>query len=283
MLFDFICDMFNESLYWCTDVFISTKILTMLPYWLTDIVQNHKGSGSVRNLNGSKPHFYLAAVNLVRIYENDKAKWTKEELRQWINYMLYAGVERIYLYDHFKVKNESLRHWSFENFPYVVGYHDWHDHFPYSVKETQMTAYQHAVVTYGNISTWQIQFDMDEYPFMPNDKKREFLIRFLHRNSQNHPDVNEWSVKNFLFLGKPKNERHILKRYLRRTPKPANTVDKPICRTKSMDADVNEIRMNHYWGARLQNWGNDTPKIFNITMFDDSIVDIANQLELYVT
>ncbi|CAC5414185.1 unnamed protein product [Mytilus coruscus] len=238
---------------------------------LADIVQNHKGSDSVRDLHGSKPHFYLAAVILVRIYDTDKAKWTKVELRQWIDYMLYAGVERIYLYDHFKVKSESLRDWCFANFPYVVGYHDWHDHFPYSVIETQMTAYQHAILTYGNSSTWQIQFDMDEYPFMPNDKKQGFLIR------------------------KPKNEKHILKRYLRRTPKPANNLDKPICRTKSvksvgihhnelkegesMDADVNEIRMNHYWGARLQNWGDDTPKIFNITMFDDSIVDIANQLE----
>lgn len=76
---------------------------------LTDIIQNHKESGSLRHLNRSKPPFYLTAVILVRIYDNDKAKWTKVELRQWIDYMLYAGVERIYLYDHFKVKNESLR------------------------------------------------------------------------------------------------------------------------------------------------------------------------------
>ncbi|XP_071149228.1 uncharacterized protein [Mytilus edulis] len=103
----------------------------------------------------------------------------------------------------------------------------------------------------------------------------------------------------FVYNRKPKDEKHILKRYLRRTPKPANKLDKPICRTKSVkyvaihhnklkkgrskDADVSELRMNHYWGARLQNWGDDTATIFNITMFDDSIVDTANQLERHDT
>lgn len=62
---------------------------------------------------------------------------------------------------------------------------------------------------------------------------------------------------------------------MRRTPNPANALDKPIYGTKNMqsvhihnntlqkgiskDANPQEIRMNHYWGARLQNWGDDTP------------------------
>lgn len=82
---------------------------------------------------------------------------------------------------------------------------------------------------------------------------------------------------------------------MRRTPNPANALDKPIYRTKniqsinihhntlqkgiSRDANPIEIRMNHYWGARLQNWGEDTSDILKKTIFDDSIVEIAEQLK----
>ncbi|CAC5416933.1 unnamed protein product [Mytilus coruscus] len=238
---------------------------------------------------------YLAAVILVRLYKEDKAKLTRLELKQWIEYMLYAGVRCIYLYDHFMFKNESLQQWCNEKFPNIVVYHEWKAQIPYSITRTQVTAYKHALLSYGNISEWQIAFDMDEYPFMPGDKRREFLIRFLMKIATMHPIISELSLKNFLFLGKPRKETHILKRYLRRTPNPANALDKPIYRTKniqsvhihhntlrkgiSRDANPKEIRMNHYWGARLQNWGEDTPDILKKTIFDDSIVEIAEQLK----
>ncbi|VDI30856.1 Hypothetical predicted protein [Mytilus galloprovincialis] len=128
-------------------------------------------------------------------------------------------------------------------------------------------------------SKWQIAFDMDYYPFMPGDKRQEFLIRFLAKIARIHPGIGEVYLKNFLFLGKPRKENHILKRYSRRTPNPANQLDKPIYRMEnilsvhihhnplrkgmSTDGNPKEIRMNHYWGARLQNWDEDTPDILS--------------------
>ena len=50
----------------------------------------------------------IDAVLLVRIYREDKAKWSKLELEQWFEYMFYAGVQNIYVYDNYKFKNESL-------------------------------------------------------------------------------------------------------------------------------------------------------------------------------
>ena len=46
-----------------------------------------------------------------------------------------------------------------------------------------------------------------------------------------------------------------------------------------MDADTSDIRMNHYWGARLQNWGDDTKDILDKTVFDDSAIEISENIQ----
>ena len=53
----------------------------------------------------------IDAVLVVRIYRHDKAKWTTFELDQWAKYMMYAGVQTIYLYDCHMTDNESLKKW----------------------------------------------------------------------------------------------------------------------------------------------------------------------------
>ena len=171
---------------------------------------------------------------------------------------------------------------------------------PYSIAGTQHTAYQHALDHYRNLSTWQIAFDMDEYPFSSVDLEAGFLTQFLARYSQKYPTVSEFSMKNFLFLGKPSNETLVLDRILRRTPKPANALDKPMYKTdcvsrvqvhhntlkcgKSKDVDPVDLRNNHYWGARLQKWGDDTPEILAKTVPDESAREIAQAMKkLYPT
>jgi len=37
--------------------------------------------------------------------------------------------------------------------------------------------------------------------------------------------------------------------------------------------------MNHYWGARLQNWGDDTPEIIAKTQPDNSMKSIIEVLQ----
>lgn len=87
-------------------------------------------------------------------------------------------------------------------------------------------------------------------------------------------------MQKFLFLGKPLNNNEhplLVDRLWRRTHGPANALVKPIGKPghvtrarvhrnslsegQSIDFPVDQLRIKHYWGARLQNWGEDTPEI----------------------
>ena len=243
--------------------------------------------------------YFLSAVLLVRIYSTDLAKLSTRELMQWLYYLKYAGFEHVYVYDAYVLKNESQKNaLDFLIKEGFVTYVDWsHNAYPYSVTGTQESAYQHCLNNWGNQSQWQASIDIDEYPFCPQDTKPNFMQRFITEYSTQRPDVSQITMQNFLFLGKPLSDKDhplLIDRLQRRTPKPSNALVKPIYKTiqvteahvhhhdlrsgKSVDADRNQIRLNHYWGARLQNWGEDTPEILDKTMEDNTIKEIVETL-----
>lgn len=243
--------------------------------------------------------YYLSAVLLVRIYATDKARLSTRELIQWLYYLSYAGFQHVYVYDSYVFKNESQKQaLDFLIERGFVTYIDWsHKAFPYSVSGTQESAYQHCIDNYGNKSFWQASIDIDEYPFCPLDVKSNFMQRFIANYSHEQPDVSQITMQNFLFLGKPLDEAGhplLIDRLRRRTHGVSNNLVKPIYKTKyvtkagvhhhdfrygySEDADDRRIRLNHYWGARLQNWGEDTPEILAKTRRDDSIQEIVDNL-----
>ena len=257
--------------------------------------------GKAENL--SKPYF-LTAVLLVRIYVKDLAQLTTRELRQWLYYLRYAGFEHVYVYDAFVFKEESqaqaLKHLIDEGF---VTYVDWsHRAFPYSINGTQHSAYQDCIKKFGHESMWQAAIDIDEYPFSPTDQQPKFVQRQVAGFSKTMPTASELTMQNFLFLGKPldSNEHPLLiDRLWRRTHGPANLLVKPIYKPshvssatvhhnalskgRSVNFPVNMLRMNHYWGARLQNWGEDTPEIIARTQPDTSMESIVKNLKDCVT
>ena len=55
-----------------------------------------------------------------------------------------------------------------------------------------------------------------------------------------------------------------------------------MARGNSIDIDPRDLRNNHYWGARLQNWGEDTPDIIARTIPDDSALELAENFKLYL-
>ena len=257
--------------------------------------------GKAENL--SKPYF-LTAVLLVRIYVKDLAQLTTRELRQWLYYLRYAGFEHVYVYDAFVFKEESqaqaLKHFIDEGF---VTYVDWsHRAFPYSISGTQHSAYQDCINKFGHESMWQAAIDIDEYPFSPTDQQPKFVQRQVAGFSKTMSTASELTMQNFLFLGKPldSNEHPLLiDRLWRRTHGPANLLVKPIYKPshvssatvhhnalskgRSVDFPVNMLRMNHYWGARLQNWGEDTPEIIARTQPDTSMETLVKNLKDCVT
>ena len=243
--------------------------------------------------------YFLSAVLLARIYSSDLAKLSTRELLQWLYYLSYAGFEHVYVYDAYVYKNESQKNaLEFLIKQGFVTYIDWsHKAYPYSVSGTQERAYQHCLGKWGNLSTWQSSIDIDEYPFSPQDTKPNFMQRFIAKFSNERPDISQITMQNFLFLGKPSDDKQhplLINRLKRRTHGPANALVKPIYKTAdvtktgvhhhdlrrgiSEDADQYRIRLNHYWGARLQNWGEDTPEILAKTREDNTIQEIVENL-----
>ncbi|XP_062508294.1 uncharacterized protein LOC134184577 [Corticium candelabrum] len=247
------------------------------------------------NWTGRPPFFLTAVVNL-RIRKESKSKTTTRELKQWLQYMKYIGVEHVYLYDAYLLPEECqlsyLTYFISEGF---ITYTDWHDHNPFSLSGTQVTAYQNSIDRFGKETEWQLAVDLDEYPFSPSDTKPGFLPRFIHEFAQIHPDASEITMNNYLFLGKPSKEEFLFQRIWRRTPQPANNLVKPVYRPLKVTAQLHHnylksgrsvlapddrLRMNHYWGSRLQNWGEDTPDIIAKTQEDRSMEKV---LRIYVS
>ena len=254
----------------------------------------------VRRTKTSPPYF-LTAVILVRIYDTDKAKLTSRELKQWLEYVRYAGVEHVYFYDVFEDPSESQKEVLEEFFKdEFITYIDWSAYTPYGLYHTQIPGYQNCLDTFGQESTWQTAIDMDEYPFSPSDTEPGFLTRFLEQFDARNRDLSEVSMQNYLFLGKPLERELFFDRYHRRTPKCSNNLVKPIYKPLNVRASIhhnkmkkgisrnapdNELRMNHYWGARLQDWGEDTPEILAKTIEDHSmepIVDAFKRCEAFL-
>lgn len=245
--------------------------------------------------NHTRKPYLVAAVIVVRIYEEDKAKLTRKELHQWIQYMKYAGVEHIYLYDNYKYPTETIRGWYERTFhPSFITYINWSMYHPFSWK-TQPGNYLHAIYNYKNDSKWHLAFDMDEYPFAVNDIDRGFLTRFINNHSKLYPYASEFVFKNFLFLGKPTNRTYLVERMLRRTRNVSNKLVKPLYKPEcvqralmhgnelkcgyQMEVDPTVMRMNHYWGARLQHWGDDTPETLRQTIPDNSMLRLLTKLK----
>ena len=255
------------------------------------------------NFSVKEPPYFLTAVFILRIYENDKSELTSAEVKQWLEYLRYAGVEHVYLYDIWELPGESQREELsvFIREGYLT-YTDWHKYNPYTRKKSQLPAYQHCIDNYGKDSTWQAAIDIDEYPFSPSDTSSGFLHRFVKKYSMQHSDVSEITMKNYLYLGeKDKTKELLIDRLWRHTHGPANPLVKPIYkpndissaqihhnkrrRGQSRVASSSELRMNHYWGARLQNWGPDTKDNLTKTEEDrgmEPIVTAFKRCEKYV-
>ena len=114
--------------------------------------------------------YFLSAVLVVRIYAYDPARLTTRDMIQWLQYLSYAGIEHVFVYDAYLFKNESQREplRCFIEGGFVT-YVDWsHKARPrHTVAGTQVTAYQDCLNKYSHRSAWQTAIDIDEYPVRP--------------------------------------------------------------------------------------------------------------------
>lgn len=245
------------------------------------------------NFKVKGPPYFLTVVFTVRIYESDKSQLKSTHLKQWLTYLHYAGVEHIYLYDLWYLPGESQR----EELDYFIRegfltYTDRHDLNPFVRDKSLIPSLQQCIDEFGNETTWQAAIDIDEYPFSPEDTDPGFLYRFVKKYSEANPGVSEITMDNFIYLGQKDDTKELLiDKLWRHTHGPSNPLVKPIYkpadikkaqvhhnhlrRGKSERGPNNSIRINHYWGARLQNWGPDTKEILERTEEDRGMESIV--------
>ena len=255
--------------------FDSRRNDTGIPRWQRRLLNN-----STRPSRHFK--YFLVELLQVRIYAHDKAKWSIRELKQWMHFLFLAGVEHIYLCDHYQQQSECLQEPLKKYIDLkLVTYISWK-----AIKHpmtAQVECYQYIIDTYGNQTRFQMAIDMDEYPYSPVDFGEGFLPRYLKNvNNQGYGHrVSEISMNNYLMLGQgDRTQDMVISRINRMTPKPANHLVKPIFKPERVRAGLHHnylrrgiaiyandshLRMLHYWGARLQNWGNDTPIVLNMS------------------
>ncbi|KAL2643486.1 hypothetical protein R1flu_011073 [Riccia fluitans] len=154
---------------------------------------------------------------------------------------------------------------------------------------------------------WAVEVDVDEYPFMPSDLNEMFLKEYLLNLEKTRPDVSQILMQCMIFGGNPQGDLEdgwVIERYQRRKPSTEGTRPGFVSRTKpifrpsmvsgmsrsdphkfpmtqgeTMVSNPDDLRMNHYWGARLTDFKPDTPAVLALLVPDNSVQPIATKLK----
>ena len=231
--------------------------------------------------NATQPHL-LASCVYTRIYANDLSAISKLDVLHWMTYYRYAGVQHIYIYDCWRKPGEQLRDWLQPAIDSgFVTYNDWHnasmlmeadpkaDH----ISVVEVPARAHCQQHYGDLFTWVLHTDVDEFPFASHDTQPGFLTRFLHSAYvSSQPQTVEHTMNNYIMLGWRNYTRGpcVLQQVQRCTIAIGNLLVKPIVLSRAIavpSVHHNQLKsgntvlipshilsMRHYWGGRMQNW-----------------------------
>ena len=264
-----------------------------VPDWANKLFEDANKTIASTNDKVDRSPYFLTAVVRLRLYEEDKARLTIAELKQWIHYQFWAGVEHIYICNHFLKESERIE-------PHLRRYIDigavtvypWSSisavpgSASYSQDNTknQDGCYNFVLKHHSNESVWQYNMDMDEYPFVPSDQCEGFFKRYLFNldQTQRKMQVTQIKIRNFLMKGVGDRSRDMsIDRINRIDRKESNPLVKPCykpqytvrigthgvtCSGQTLMPNANEIAMIHYWGSRDQNWGPDTEKTLRETL-----------------
>eukprot|EP00249_Psilotum_nudum_P015342 c25274_g1_i1 orf=163-1443(+) len=289
-----------------------------LPWLLRDA--SGKSKGLCRNFSRAEPEsdasgilkYYLVAVIFNRVFEEDLFRITSYECKQWIEYMLYAGVDHIFWYDTAHSDAES-QHASLDEYVKMglLTYHRFHHIFPGNIQSgyhfEQDNSYSHFLQNYRHTTKWALQMDVDEYPFSSSDAKSCFLYRRLQHYESTYPNLTQILLQCMIFGGNPQGNLEngwVIERYQRRQRRTVGNVPGSNGRTKpiyqpnftsgatpfdphmfrmnggeTVVAESEVIRMNHYWGARLTDFGPDTAAVLEMLVPDTSMQPIASELK----
>jgi hypothetical protein len=214
------------------------------------------------------PEIYACAM--FRIWPGDEFSMSYLDLLDWLGYVRWSGVKHIFLYDNCHVDSECQTNAS--ALPYVT-YIKWQSaHYA----SAQTSAIEHCLsnVRLTAPDAWALLCDIDEYPFSLKDK----VANHLQRRILGFPNETSQILMRSMFFGgrgteRPKN-RHVslLEHYTHRHARPegerhrtkqifkaalAGREQGNIVHEMAMEsgttvvADPEDLRLNHYWGYRL--------------------------------
>ncbi len=225
--------------------------------------KSHKTLVTPVKMTGTSP-IQVNACIMFRLWSGDQFGMTHHHLRHWVSYMrTQAGVTHITAYCN---NDDNCSH---------TGLFDTLIAWPERDYPTaQHTAITHCILNQPQDS-WLIVCDVDEYPFMPNDTAPGFLPRFVQSTTE---PTDQILLRTMFFGEKDKyvtQDQPLYDAYTFRMP----YAEDPSTRTKSLFrvdrllvphildtqpnivhamvmpntlvADPDILRLNHYWGYRL--------------------------------
>jgi len=223
--------------------------------------------------------YALAAILMIRLHGDDPSQLTFAELTQWLQYINYAGVDHVVLYDAYSPKHaaEEMLQANVSNWPFIT-YVDWPASETLSAMDRQVAAYEHARTHYADTARWHIAMDIDEYPFAPADTEELFLRRAVERIASRTPGVGEISLQNYLVVGIPAitpAPKWLLRRHPRVALTPVSNLVTPIYKPRMLARAAlynnvllpdtirvappsTELFTAHVWGQRVDKMGDVT-------------------------
>jgi hypothetical protein len=252
------------------------------------------------DISSPKLEIILHAAIMIRIWPGDAYGMTANHLTQWIMYMRYAGVLLFRVYDNCIVESECLSLTS-EVDGVTIEYIRWPSDGTYATAQISMLedslrrSYndEQQLKKTGNV--WVLHLDVDEYPFMPSDMKCGFLLRAINNvttttdqlvmrtiffGGQAIPEMQvgptEPLITKYIYRLLYAESRNQRTKYMARASATINVQHYNIVHDLSVSsqyADPTVLRVNHYWGPRLN-------RTFEELIKDDSIIQIAVLLGL---
>lgn len=206
---------------------------------------------------------------MFRIWKDDEFKMSTEDLSDWINYLRWSGVSYFYLYDN--CQQESECQYRFSNSSHIQ-YTKWSNP---NYRLAQISAIENCIERLKPLpKSWVLSCDLDEYPFHTKDKKSNHLIRLIQsqtnstsqillrsmffggRDLQRPTGRHEPLTSFFMYRAQvAEGEHHRTKPLFIASyadNQQSNIVHEiTMLQGQTVIPDPNLIRLNHYWGSRL--------------------------------
>lgn len=144
----------------------------------------------------------------------------KHELLQWIEYMKYAGIFKLHVYETWryspKEHGESLQHWAGSYRSDFLTYNDWRkpeNEEMFTPENVLKHAHEQILGNFKDIEDhWMYISGIEDYVFSYGDKKHLFLTSIVNHLQVKYPNAVEFTMNSYDFSGPKKGSIWMIER-----------------------------------------------------------------------